>query len=415
MKGYAGKTLMLVENPFPWDKRVYNEACTLTNAGYDVTVIALRKNGERFREDVNGIHVYRIPKVTLFKKIFKTNSSFLQKIIQRFESVIGYMGEYFYFTFSCLLLSFYILIKDGFDIIHAHNPPDTLFLIGGVFKLFGKRFIFDHHDLSPELYLSRFETNSNIVYRALIIIEKLSLRLADIVIATNESYKEIEVLRGKIKCENVFVVRNGPDLNRVRLVPPDEKLKMMRKNILGYVGVMCPQDGVDYLLRSLRILLYDLKRNDFFCVIIGSGDSISDLKSMSSKLKIEDHVWFTGFIPDEDVLRYLSTADICVDPDPSSPLNNVSTWIKIMEYMTLGKPIVSFELKETRYTAQEAAIYVPPNDEKEFARAIMRLMDDPLIRERMGTFGRRRIKEELAWHHISKNLLLAYESIFRVM
>jgi glycosyltransferase involved in cell wall biosynthesis len=277
--------------------------------------------------------------------------------------------------------------------------------------LFGKRFVFDHHDLSPELYLSRFGTYSHIVYRALITIEKLSLRLADIVIATNESYKAIEILRGKIKREHIFVVRNGPDLNRVRLVPPDEKLKMMGKNILGYIGVMCPQDGVDYLLRSLRILLYDLKRNDFFCVIIGSGDSISDLKLLSFELKVEDHVWFTGFIPDEDVLRYLSTVDICVDPDPSSPLNDVSTWIKIMEYMALGKPIVSFELKETRYTAQEAAIYVPPNDEGEFAKAIARLMDDPAERGRMGSFGLKRIREELAWEHVSRNLILAYESI----
>ena len=413
MKEYAGRVLMLLEHHFPQDPRVGNEAYTLTEKGYEVIVIAVGQHGERFAEEVNGVRVYRIPKLTLFNKAYKANSSLVRKMIMSMKSRAGFVVEHTYFTLSCIILTLYILAKDGFDAIHAHNPPDTLFVVGALGKVLGKKFIFDHHDLSPELYLSRFGKDGGIIYRILLVAEKLSLKLSDLVIATNESYKEVEIKRGNVKPERVFVVRNGPNLNRVRLVSPDERLKMMGKKILGYVGVMGPQDGVDYLLRAIKHLLYDLKRDDFYCVIIGSGDSFEDLKGMASELGIQGHVWFTGFVSDEDMLRYLSTADICVDPDPSSPLNDKSTWIKVMEYMALGKPIVSFDLKETRYTAQAAAIYVPPNDEMEFAKAIAGLMDDPAQRERMGAFGQRRIREELAWEFVSNNLIAAYGSIFR--
>ena len=268
--------------------------------------------------------------------------------------------------------------------------------------------MFDHHDLSPELYLSRFGVQDSIIYRTLTLVERLTAYTANIVIATNESYKQINMERNKVKEEKIFVVRNGPDLDRIKLVPPDPRLKAMKKTILGYVGSMNPQDGVDYLLRIARHLVYDFGRKDFYCIVIGSGDAWSDLIALKSELQLNDYVWFTGYIPDQDLKRYLSTADICVDPDPSSPLNDVSTWIKIMEYMALGKPIVTFDLKETRVTAQDAAIYVTPNNEREFGKAIINLMDNPDIRDKMGRFGRRRIQEELAWHHVSKNLLVAY-------
>jgi glycosyltransferase involved in cell wall biosynthesis len=214
-----------------------------------------------------------------------------------------------------------------------------------------------------------------------------------------------------MKPERVFVVRNGPDLNKVHPVAPDERLKSLNKRIIGYVGMMNPQDGVDYLLRSLSHLVYELGRNDFYCVIIGKGESLEYLKSLAFELEIEDYVWFTGFIPNKDKLRYLSTAEICVDPDPSSPLNDVSTWIKIMEYMALGKPIVTFDLKETRYTAQDAAVYVPPNDVRIFAEEIAKLMDSPAERKRIGDFGYKRVSNGLAWQHVSRNLILAYESL----
>lgn len=411
MKEFAGRTLMLVENSFPYDLRVKNEAAILTDAGYKVTVVAIRRSGEKVFEEINGVSVYRIPRVTLFKKIHKNNDSIIKKIFVLPQSFIGYVSEYAYFTTACFFMSLYILVKEGFDVIHAHNPPDTLFIIGAFYKLFGKKFVFDHHDLSPELYLSRYNLNGGLVYRVLSVVEKCSLKLSDVVVATNESYKEIEVDRGRVDPQNVFVVRNGPDLKRVHLMPPDEKLKKRGKHILGYVGAMNPQDGVDYLLQAVHYLIYELNRTDFFCVIIGTGDSLEDLKSLAAELTIEDKVWFTGYIPDQDVIRYLSTADICLDPDPSSPLNNVSTWIKIMEYMAIGKPIVSFDLKETRYSAKEAAIYVPPNDVADFAKAIVKLMDDSELRKEMGEFGRKRIENELNWNIVGKNLLSAYKRL----
>ncbi len=412
MKEYAGRILMLVEDYFPADVRVNNEAFTLVNAGYRVAVIGLSKTGEKAREDVNGVSVFRIPTLTLFKKSGKFNVPFISKVSSAVRSTIGYLFEYFYITSGCMLLSFYIFLKEGFDVIHAHNPPDTLFVVGAFYRIFGKKFVFDHHDLSPELYLSRYGVSDGLIHRGLLKVEKLCLRLADMVIATNESYKKIEIERGGLNPEKVFVVRNGPDLDRLKLTPPDEGLKKLDKKILGYVGAINPQDGLDYLLRAIRFMVYEMGRTDFYCVVIGSGDSLAELKGFAHELQIEDYVWFTGFVPEEDMLRYLSTADICIDPDPSSPLNDVSTWIKIMEYMALGKPIVSFDLAETRYTAQDAAIYVTPNNEEEFARAIVNLMDNPAQRAKMGAFGYERVQNELAWHHVSRNLISAYDTLF---
>jgi len=411
MRESAGRILMIVENRFPTDVRVRNESYTLTGAGYKVSVIALGENGEERKEDVDGVTVYRLPVLDVFAKSAPAKSR-VQKLLNRVKSWVGYMVEYLYFTCASLLLSSYIALREGFDVVHIHNPPNTLFVLGAIHRLFGKKFVFDHHDLAPELYLSRYCVRDGFIARVLLFEENLCLRLADMVIATNGSYKQIDIERGKVQPDKVFVVRNGPDLANVRPVPPDDKLKGMGESILVYVGVMGPQDGVDYLLRALRDLVYKLGRTDFYCVIIGSGDAVEGLKRLANELKLEDFVWFTGWIPDEDLLRYLSTADICVDPNPSSPLNDVSTWIKVMEYMALGKPIVSFDLKETRITAQEAAIYVPPNKEEEFAKAIVRLMDNPLERAHMGSFGYKRVRDELAWEHVSRNLLAAYESLF---
>ncbi len=415
MKEYVGKILMLLENAFPADPRVRNESDTLRKAGYKVSIIALRKfQSEKAKEDINGIIVYRLPHINIFKKS-NSSKTWFQIQLYRLKSAIGYIFEYFYFTIACFLLSLYIFVREGFDVIHAHNPPNSLFIVGTSYRLLGKKFVFDHHDLEPELYLSRYGIKDGFIFRLLEQQEKLCLKFANIVIATNESYKEIEIKRANIKPEKVFVVRNGADLSQMRLVPPDAKLKKMGKSILVYIGVMGPQDGIDYLLRALNHLVYRLKRTDFYCMIIGPGDSTEELKTLTHELTLEDYVRFTGFIPKEDLLRYLSTADICVDPNPSNPLNNVSTWIKVIEYMALGKPVISFDLKETRFTAQKAAIYVTPNNEEEFAKAIVRLMDNPAERAEMGAFGQKRIEEELAWQHVSKNLILGYESLFKLI
>jgi glycosyltransferase involved in cell wall biosynthesis len=334
-------------------------------------------------------------------------------LFHRIRVVIGYLTEYGYFTSACLGISLYILVTEGFDVIHAHNPPDTLVAVAAVHKLFGKKSVFDHHDLSPELYLSRYKTNTKgFVTRALGLFEKWSVRLADVVIATNESYRTIDIERNGASPDRVFIVRNGPDAGRVRLTEPDRRLRAMNRKILVYIGAMNPQDGVDHLLHALAHLLRQRERTDFYCVLVGSGDSLASLRALAKELGIAEYVEFTGFIPDEDLVRYLSTADICLDPNPSSPLNDVSTWIKVMEYMAVGKPVVSFDLKETRVSAGDAAIYVTPNDESQFAAAIAALMDDPARRDAMGRRGQARVNAELGWHVTSLNLVRAYEFLF---
>jgi len=412
MKASAVRVLMLVENHFPQDTRVRNEAILLTEAGYHVSVIALRKKGQVMTEVVNGVQVYRLPRLELFKKTSHGNLSRAGLLFLKLKSSLGYLFEYCYFTAACLVVSFYVFIRRGFDVIHAHNPPDTLFVVALPFKLLGKKFIFDHHDLCPELYRSRYRTGEGFFTGLLRVFEWCSLNLADITIATNESYKQVQMERAKRDPRTIFIVRNGPDKLRMSPVQPSPRLKAMNKCILCYVGSLNPQDGVDYLLRSLRYLLNDLKRSDFHCVIMGTGDSLQDLRDLAGTLQLNGCVELTGFVSDEDLQSNLAAADICVDPDPSSPLNDVSTWIKIMEYMAYAKPIVSFDLKETRFSAGEAAAYAKPNGESEFAEMIAHLMEQPELRRKMGTYGRQRVEQELQWTKVGQNLLTAYETLF---
>jgi glycosyltransferase involved in cell wall biosynthesis len=411
---------MLLENHFPEDVRVRQEAYTLVEAGYKVSVIAqFSRKGEKFHEIVNGVTVYRIPLVEIFGKSTKKRKADsihtrFRHLVSDLKSVLGYLLEYLYFTGTCLLLSLVIIFRESFDVIHLHNPPNSPFVIGLFYRLFGKKFVFDHHDLAPELYLSRTRVDKSIIHRILLLEEALCLRSANMVIATNESYKEIDIQRGKKRPDSIFVVRNGPDLRQqmFHAVPPDQELQAMGKKILVYIGVMGPQDGVDYLVRALYKLVHEVGRRDFFCLIIGHGEELEYLKTLSHDLQMEQFIRFTGFIPKADLIRYVSTADICLDPNPSSPLNDYSTWVKVLEYMAFCKPIISFDLKETRYSAGEAAVYVRPNDELEYAKAIAKLMDAPEQRKRMSEFGYNRMREHLSWEHVSKNLLKGYEWLF---
>ena len=411
MRASAVRILMLVENHFPQDTRVKNEAILLTESGYHVSVIALRKKGQVMTEVVNGVQVYRLPRLELFKKTSHGNLSRAGLLFLKLKSSLGYLFEYCYFTGACLVVSFYVFIRRGFDVIHAHNPPDTLFVVALPFKLLGKKFIFDHHDLCPELYRSRYRTGEGFFTRLLRVFEWCSLKLADITIATNESYKQVQMERARRDPRTIFIVRNGPDKLRMSPVQPSSRLKAMNKCILCYVGSLNPQDGVDYLLRSLRYLLHDLKRSDFHCVIMGTGDSLQDLRDLAGTLQLNGCVELTGFVSDEDLQSNLAAADICVDPDPSSPLNDVSTWIKIMEYMAYAKPIVSFDLKETRFSAGDAALYVKPNGEAEFAKTIADLMAQPDLRQKMGSYGRWRVEQKLQWTKVGQNLLTAYGAL----
>ena len=398
MKASAGsRVLMLLENnPFPQDGRVRREARTLVQAGYQVSVISPARRGQPWREIVDQVRVYRYPAPP------------------DGDGFWGFALEYGYSMMAALVLSWVVFFREGFDIVHAHNPPDTFVLVAAGYKLLGKRFIFDHHDLSPEMYYARFGGNGNrLVHRALVFFEKLSCRLADHTIATNDSYKRIQMERGGVPEERVTVVRNGPDLDRLRLVEPDPELRRRGRIIIGYVGVIGYQDGLDYLLRALRHLISDLGRDDFFCVIIGQGDAWRSMKELAKQLGLDEHVCFTGRVSDADLLRNLSSADLCVDPDPSNPFNDRCTMIKITEYMALAKPVVAFDLPEHRVTAQDAALYAEPNNELNFAEHIMRLMDDPELREKMGRIGRQRIQAKLAWNHQETELLKAYQSLQR--
>ena len=407
----SNRILMLVENYFPQDTRVANEAGLLTDAGYKVAVIALRKRGQAGCETLNGIEVYRLPTLELFKKTSPANGNRMNLLFVKLKSFLGYFVEYSYFTAACFIVSTYIFVRRGFDVLHAHNPPDTLFLVALPFKLLGKKFVFDQHDLCPELYRSRYSAPEGFYTRFLRMLEWCSLKLADITIATNESYKQIHIERANKNPRDIFVVRNGPNQMRMTPTAPSARLKGLNKSILCYVGSLNPQDGVDYLLRSLRHLLHGLKRSDFYCVIMGTGDSLQDLRDLAENLQLNGCVELTGFVSDEDLQANLAAADICVDPDPSSPLNDLSTWIKIMEYMASAKPVVAFDLKETRFSARDAAIYVAPNNETEFAEAIAKLIDHPERQNQMGTYGRRRVEDELQWAKVGHNLLTAYGTL----
>jgi len=386
---------MLLENlPYPQDHRVFREASALTAAGYRVSVICPRGKGQPAFENVRGVQTYRY------------------WAPRQANGLLGYIWEYGYSMAATFLLSLVISFKQGFDVVHAHNPPDTFVFIAAFYKLFGKRFVFDHHDLSPEMYRARFpDGGSRFVYRVLVWLEKLTCRLADQVIATNESYKKVEMERGAVPERRISVVRNGLEVPSGRRVEPDPVLRRKARTIIGFVGVMGFQDGVDCFLRALRHLVFDLGRTDFYAVIIGTGDAWAGLKTMATELALDKYVWFTGRVSDEDLLRYLSAADICVDPDPSNPFNDRSTMIKVMEYMALAKPIVAFDLPEHRFTAQQAALYVKPNDELAFARALAELMDEPLRRQLMGAFGEHRIRTALAWRFSVPKLLDAYKQV----
>ena len=392
----AGKrVLMLLENSlYPHDPRVSAEATTLTAAGYQVTVISPAYPGQRFHEVLNGVRVYRFP--------FRTSG----------RGLLSYLWEYGYSMAATFVVSLIVFARHGFDVIHASNPPDLFVFIAAIYKLAGVRFVFDHHDLSPEMYEARFGSRARqSMYRLLVFFEKLSCRLADHVIATNESYKAIEMQRGRVPEERITIVRNGPNLDRVRPVAPDPELRKRGRTIIVYMGAMAAQDGVDYLLRAIWHLVHGLRRTDFFCVLIGPEDPSVGLEALISKLGLQEYVWRTGYIPHADLVRYLSTADICVDPDPSNPFNDRCTMTKMMMYMAVEKPIVAFDLPEHRFSAREAALYVKPNDELEFARGLVELMDDPERRKAMGRFGRQRVESALTWSHSVPFLLDAYKKV----
>ena len=389
------RILIIVENlPVPFDSRVWKEACALRQNGYDVSVLSPRGKGyRRGHEVLEGVHIYRHP------------------MPKEGNSPVGYMWEYGWALFWEFLYSWWIFITRGFHVIQGCNPPDSIFMVALPFKLFGVKYIFDHHDANPELYYSKYE-RKDFFYKAQVWLEKLTYASSDVVMATNESYKALAVSRGKLDPEDVFVVRNGPDLDTFRPVPAKPALKYGKPYLVGYVGTMSIQEGLDILL-DVALHIKKQGRSDIHFTCVGGGPGLAGLRQLTKEKDLEDTVNFTGRISDQELLDVLSTADVCVNPDKPCEMNDISTMIKIMEYMALGKPIVQFDLKEGRFSAGEASLYSDNHDQGiDFASKILWLLENPDARKTMGEFGYARVQQDLAWKHSVGNLLAAYQRAF---
>ena len=390
------RVLILVENlPSPFDRRVWQEATTLHDNGYGVSIICPTGKGyEKYYEEIEGIHIYRF------------------KLPIEAEGAKGYAIEYSAALWLTFKLAWKIRREQGFDVIHACNPPDLFFMIGGFFKLFfDTKFVFDHHDINPELYEAKFGRR-DFFWKLMVLLERISFMTADISIATNESYKRIAIERGGMNPNKVYVVRSGPKLDRLKIIPPIPSLKKGRKYLVGYVGVMGKQEGIDLLLKAACYVVKNMGRNDIHFGLVGGGTSLNEMRKMAIELGISDYITFTDRVPDQDLLEMLNTADVCVNPDVANDMNDKSTMNKIMEYMALAKPIVQFDLTEGHYSAQESSLYAERNNSEDMARKIVELLDDPSRRQRMGEYGRNRVESELEWKYEAPKLLAAYETLF---
>lgn len=373
----------------PFDRRVWQESVALRREGYEVAVICPcgEKRDREPLEVREGVAIHRYP------------------LTAATGGPLGYAREYAVALWWTWRLARRLAAEEPFDVVQACNPPDILLLAAWRLRRGGARFIFDHHDLVPELYLSRFDRGRDALYWLTVALERLTFALADVVVATNDSYRRVALTRGRKRSPDVFVVRSGPDLSRFRAVAPDPALKRGRSHLISYLGVMGPQDGVDHALSALAHLD---GRSDWHAVFIGEGDVWCEMKQLARELGLASRVEFTGRIPDDDVARILSSSDVCVAPDPKNPLNDVSTMNKILEYMAMSRPVVAYDLVEARVSAGPAALYGRPNDARSLAEAIARLLDDPRLRARMGAIGRSRVEGALAWEHSESQLLAAY-------
>ncbi len=385
------KVLIIVENlPLPFDRRVWHECRTLRAAGAEVAVICPTGKGYEARyEEIEGVHIYR------------------HSLPVDASGAAGYLLEYGAALFHEMRLALRVVRRHGFDTLQACNPPDLIFLVALPFKIFGRRFIFDHHDINPELYEAKFGRRG-FFWRLMVLFERLTFRTADVVISTNESYREIALSRGDVAAEDVFVVRSGPDLSRLTVTEPNPDWKNGRAHMVGYVGVMGDQEGIDLLLEAAREIVQDRGRDVQF-VLVGGGPALDGLKAQAIELGLRDHVTFTGRAPDEVLFEVLSSADICVNPDRVNPMNDKSTMNKILEYMAFSKPIVQFDVTEGRFSAGPASLYAAPNDTGDMAAKITELLDDPERCAEMGRLGRHRVERELNWDCQVDSLIAAYQ------
>lgn len=398
MTAHRGHIVILVENlPVPFDRRVWMESCALTEAGYKVSVVSPCPPDETDEPDreIDGIRVYRYP------------------MYEESPSKVSYLREFWYCLRETEKRVRRIWERERFDVIQSCNPPDTFWWIARKYKGRGVKFVFDHHDLCPELYESKFKRR-DLFWRGLSFFERMQFRTADAVISTNESYREVAMTRGGKSAEQVTVVRSGPKLELFQRVEPEPELKRGRKHMGVYLGVMGVQDGVDYGLRAIRHAL-DAGLEDTSFTFIGKGDDSERLYTLAGELGLlkDDLLRFTGRISDDDLKRYLSTADFAIAPDPKDPLNDLCTMNKIIEYMAMGLPIVSFDLKESRFSAQDAAVYVADNDAEAMGRAMIDLLANPEKRKAMGEVGQRRVREQLSWNFSQRKLIEFYDALLR--
>ena len=390
------KVLIIVENlPVPFDRRVWQEARTLKAAGAVVSIICPTGKGfEKLYEEIEGIHIHR------------------HSLPLDASNAREYLYEYMAALYWQTRLAWKIFFGAGFDVIHACNPPDLIFLVALPFKLLGRKFIFDHHDINPELYEAKFGRRG-FFWKLLVLLEKLTFKAANVSIATNESYRQIAIERGGMKPESVYVVRSGPDLSRFKRVPVNIARKNGRQFMIGYVGVMGDQEGIDLLLSSAEHIVHHLGRTDIQFCLVGGGPSLEALKALSAKLNLTEYVTFLGRAPDNELFEVLSTADVCVNPDRVNPMNDLSTMNKILEYMTIGKPIVQFEVREGRYSAADASLYAAKNDPIDFAMKIIQLLDNETMRDEMGDIGKARVTNNFSWQQQIPHLIAAYQATAR--
>lgn len=387
--------LIIIQNlPVPLDRRVWLECQALREAGFRVTVVCPKGKGDPRVQVLDGVEIYKYRPYPPTTKM------------------TGFVAEHVYAFAMTTWLTLKVWRKARFDALQACNPSDIFWPLAWLFKaLGGTTFVFDQHDLCPELYESRFPDKSRLPYWALRFLERSTYRAADHVIATNDSYLATALTRGHKRPQDVTVVRSAPDTERLVRGEPDPSLRRGRRHLVCYLGVMGPQDGVDIVLRAAEEIVHHHGRTDVHFTLIGTGDCFDELVRLREQLGLGEHVEFTGRAPDELVFRLFSTADVGLSPDPKNPLNDVSTMNKTMEYMAFELPVVAFDLRETRVSAGDGAVYVKPNDVGKYAEAVIALLDDEQTRARMGAIGRQRIEGPLAWKHQREAYVGVYEGL----
>ena len=393
---FSGKhILFIVENlPVPFDRRVWQEATTLKERGAEISIICPQtKEYSSPYEVIDGIEIYR------------------HTLPLEARGALGYFLEYSAAIYWEIKLARKIYKKKPFQVIHGCNPPDLIFLTAKWFKRKGVKFVFDHHDINPELYIAKFG-RKGFFYKLMLFLEKQTFKNAVASIATNESYKEIAISRGKMHPDKVQIVRSGPKIDRLKLQPPQLKYKKGKKYLIGYLGVIGEQEGIDLLLKSTKYITE--RRNDVQVAIVGGGSNLEILKKTSTDMGLSDYVDFYGRVSDQLAIDILNTADVCANPDKPTEMNNLSTMNKIMEYMALKKPVVQYDLKEGRFSAQKASLYAENTNTEDFAEKMMYLLDNESVRQEMGEYGYKRVLNELSWDYESLKLIDFYCSIFSI-